>query len=96
LLVEPGESRKEPHYLRFREDVWEDAEIKAELRELVEVKQRGLRLRIEVVVGYQGLVNTAENFNHVLILEHFHQLTYLVVAVSSISQGNHIFDWGNE
>lgn len=85
MLVEPGEGRKEPHYFRLGENVWEDAEVEAELRELVEVKKGCLRLRIEVVVGYQGLVHTAENLHHVLILEHFHQLTYLVVTISSIS-----------
>ena len=49
-------------------------------------------MRIEMVIRYQGLVDTAQNLYHVLILQNLHQLSNLIIAVSSVSLCYHVFN----
>ena len=58
ILVERGESLEEPEDLGLGEDVWEDAEVYAELGEAFEVHLE-LCVRIVGVEGQHRLVDDA-------------------------------------
>jgi hypothetical protein len=92
LVVEAGERREETHDFGFRQDVWEDAEVEAELGKSIECQKACFLVSVEVVVRDKGAVHATKYFDHVFILEYFHQLRYLIAALTPVTLRYHLFN----
>ena len=76
FLIKVGQSLEEAEDFRLGKDVWEDAEVDAELLETLEVHLEAT-VGIELIESQHGLVNNAKHIDDALILKDLEKFFYL-------------------